>query len=687
MNAASTINVLIVTQQLPAGDMLINALRRAGYSIHAEAVQDEYSLRDRLSMRRWDFLCYFSNEEHIQPKALSRALTELQVDVCCLVIGSTDLPALLSANIPRARLVAGLDSLNIDQQASLLTRVVDQELQNLADRRDLRRTTAHLHELETRYQALLDSSSDAVAYLHEGLHIYANGAYLALLGLNIENIANKSLLDFVAQDSVAEVREFLQQHDKDSKQTCAFELTPPHRAPLRVSLECSAVQFNGESALQATIRPMLGNLPYQSTARDLLNRDLVTGLLNENGIVAEIEKAIAEAVHGDCHSVLTVLRLTGFDELMTLAGRSATNLFLVDIARSIEQLLPGHNQIGRIGPNLYAVLSLDAESFKPVENILHQLQQSMLKLAPAQADLAMEIGSCAVNELSLDGTSVIERAKHNLDYNTLANGGPESPQDESAQVLFERLEQAIDNDDFMLVFQPIVNLQEDGVERYEIRIRLRDKDNLIYPPSFLETANQAGLGEKIDQWVISKSLELLQNKEHPSLQLTVNLTHNSIVSPNFLPWLSEALHSSRISAEKLVLQVSELDIVSFTEQAKIFFHNLRELGIRLSITHFGCTLRPFEYLPGEDAKFVKLDRALLSDIEIDQEKREALSSTVKALQNHNIEVIAPMIDKIDLLPLLWQAGLNYVQGNSLQEPSDRMNYSFIQEEEITLSAF
>lgn len=688
MNNNSTINVLIIAQLLTDGDLLINALRRAGYSVNPEVVRDENFLRERIIAKRWDFICLFAHAEQISPERLGLTLRELDKDICCLVLGDIDLPTILQANIPQSRMVAGLETLDTSQQAHMLTRVVNQELENLEARRNLRTTSASLRELEGRYQSLLNSSNDAIAYLNNGLHAFANQPYAELLGSpKSAEIVNTSLLDFVDESDLEIVRSYLRKSRFKASESCTFQLKAPERAGLRVSLQCVPVEYDNEACLQATLRPVSGNAAHQQLAKDILNRDLVTGLLNEQGMTAEIDSMILDAVYSEAHAAVTVFELTGFDDLTALAGKTAANLLLADFARSAEQLLPANNRIGRVDVNRFAILNPEPKPAGQAEEFETKLKEAIAAVCPANVKIQIDSGSAAVNELSQDGANVLARASHNLRFRRTHPSTAPATQDETTMRMFNLLERAIANEEFVLAYQPIVNLKQDGVERYEIRVRLQDKDNLIYPPSFLELANQSGLGEKIDRVVIDKSLALLKDHEDSSLQLTVNLTHNSLVSPSFLPWLSERLHTSRASTDKLVLQISELDIMSFPEQISQFGNRLAELEIALSITHFGCTLSPFNYLPHYQVKYVKLDRSLLNDIEIDTDKRTVLANTVRTLHSSGILVIAPMIDTIELLPLLWQANLNFVQGNSLQEPSDRMNYSFLQEEEITLSSF
>lgn len=147
------------------------------------------------------------------------------------------------------------------------------------------------------------------------------------------------------------------------------------------------------------------------------------------------------------------------------------------------------------------------------------------------------------------------------------------------------------------------------------------------------------------------------------------------------------MQKESIAPDQISLQISELDILSAPMQVKQFCEQLKALGFILSITHFGLTTNANTVLPLEMASIVKLDRSLLDRIDTDLEQREKLNATVSSLHARGLLVIAPMIDKIDLLPYLWKANINFVQGNFLQEPSENMDFSFVQDEELTLDSF
>lgn len=693
MDQTPTINVLIVADLLRDGERLVTLLRKSGFSVHAEAVRDEDFLRGRLLLKSWDLLFMSAGNLRLSFERLQAVLQEMEMDLPCIGLGfdPTTQPSLekLADNV----FFSGATDLEDAQQCALLMHQVRHELNSLQVRRELRRSAAALRDLQQRYQLLLESSAEAIAYLHDGVHLYANPAYSALFGYaDAASLRSVAFLDLVQEQDVAAVQQFLRAVRQSPDARCVFHALTAGDAVTRLSMECALVTYGEERSIQIIVRPLTGNLDQQQRARAVQRKDLITDLLSRSSLIARIEEAIAAAIYDHEYSALLLFRLKGFEDFVALAGRSASNLLLADAARILGQTLPPQAVAGRSGEDEFAVLlpaARGADSARLLGSVRLALNEELRERQPAGAPISVAAGSAAVNDLSPAAEVILERARHNLTVGEAAKSSnvPAPEAYGTPEQMYERLGQALMNEDFVLVFQPVVSLKEDRVERYEIRIRLRDKDQLIYPPRFLELANQHGLGEKIDRWVTEKSLQLLQERDDPNLQLTITLTQNSISSTDFLPWLTQQLSAKRLSANRIVLQISELDIISAPERLTQFCNQLRELQIPLSITHFGCTLSPFQYLPNTGVNFVKLDKSLLDNIGTDPAQREKLKTIVDSLHARGLLVIAPMIDHIDVLPLLWDADVNFVQGNCLQEPSDKMDFSFVQDEEITLDSF
>lgn len=693
MDQNQVTNVLIAAELLADGEQLVNLLRKAGFSLHAEAVSDIPALRGRLQQRRWDLLLHLPGNASLQASQVCALLEDQALDIALVLIGDPCDASNSTFDSPLPCAVCTQGDLHNPLHAAQLVRSVRHELDALQSRRDLRRTQAQLKELQRRYELVLDSATDAIAYLHDGLHLHANRAWCTLFGVEgVEALNHQPFLDLVDDADVEAVRQTLRQARTGTPPPCLFTALTAGGSRTRLQLEAMAAVYDQQAALQIILSPATGNVAHARQLRLLRSQDLVTGLPNRAGLLTRIEAAIAQAIDVRGESALVLARLQGFEDFLTLVGRSAANYVLVDTASLLRQSTPADALVAHCGDGEFAILISGPDNATQTHALLAgaaALNAQLQAQLPGGADLRLSMGSTFINELTPSADLAVDRARHNLTVRENSSPAAVAPEDPygTPEQMYRRLEEAFAHEDFILVFQPVVSLKEDGLERYEVRIRLQDHGTLIYPPRFLELANQHGLGEQIDRWVCSKSLQLLHERQNPALKLTLNLTHNSVISEEFLPWLQQQMLARRIQAGQLILQLSELDVVSSPGHVARFCTQLRALDIPLSITHYGCTLHPGQYAALDDADFVKLDKSLLSGIGQDAGRRERLNITVKSLHARGLLVIAPMIDQIELLPLLWQASVNFVQGNCLQEPSARMDFSFVQDEEITLNSF
>ncbi len=124
----------------------------------------------------------------------------------------------------------------------------------------------------------------------------------------------------------------------------------------------------------------------------------------------------------------------------------------------------------------------------------------------------------------------------------------------------------------------------------------------------------------------------------------------------------------------MIFQISEIDVLIAQHHLNYFCQHLSQLRISLSIKHFGCTTEPFRYLPLLSAQYVKLDVSLFQQLYEDRQKQTELKKMVAKLHQHNIQVVAGGVESMATMPLLWQAQLNFVQGNRIGKPASSLDF-------------
>jgi multidomain signaling protein FimX len=365
-------------------------------------------------------------------------------------------------------------------------------------------------------------------------------------------------------------------------------------------------------------------------------------------------------------------------------GKTDMHVLMRNIATVLADKCPPRTVLARLDAGDFIILvpDADSESCQALISQLENLQSTLQSLIPSGLTLTFNLGAAIITDEAPDAETIMIRARQ---HQTLKRHQNQDKNSQSASgATLELLRQALHDDTLLLVYQPTVSLKADNREFYEIRIRLPMADRMCYPEEFLGLANQYGYGERIDRYVITHALRILNHYANDDLRLIINLTANSILSQTLLLWLTQELQRQKQSPRQLILQISELDIMSTPDSAKKLCQQIRDLGFELSLTHFGCSLDPFRMLGLIQVDYVKLDKSLLQSVDIGADSRELLHQIVDQLHSQGVRVIAPMIEDIELLPLLWQANINFVQGNCLQQPSEQLEFGMFQEEEITM---
>jgi EAL domain-containing protein (putative c-di-GMP-specific phosphodiesterase class I) len=299
------------------------------------------------------------------------------------------------------------------------------------------------------------------------------------------------------------------------------------------------------------------------------------------------------------------------------------------------------------------------------------------ELDPDDGSTAADVLEAALNTAFAAAQKASEAGGNRTDVLT-KEIAREEPDSEAGQIL-ARINEAIDNQRFLLLFQPIISLRGDSDEHYEVFLRMLDTDGRhIAPNEFLRTAIEHGVAAKIDRWVILQSIKMLsthRSKGH-NTRLTINLTANSVADPEFLQWLGVAIKAARLPSDAVIFQITERDAADQVRQTREFVEGLKTMHCRASLSRFGLVEDPMEVLKHIPVDFVKLDGSHIERLMDDPELKGELTGLIRELQSSGKLTIIPMVESAGVLSALWQAGANYIQGHYLQEPTTEMDFDF-----------
>jgi len=682
-----TIRLLILEDSQNEAERLVSLFRNAGQATRVHRLTSSDDLAEALK-QTWDLLINAPQSENLDPSEAISAIRRQAKDIPILQLtAGNDAEA-----ITEALMLGAQDALPQGEDEWLLL-AANRELANLEERRARRSAEVALREAEKRCQLLLDSSVDAIAYVHDGMHIYANRAYLELFGYeDVEDLEGMPMIDLISGTDQSRFKTFLKNYQyMEGSAELACGGVRADGDTLKTRMHFSPAAYDGEPCIQVVIRAENDSAELQKL-REISSQDPVTGLLNRNSFLEVIDAAVERAINAGQPASLAYIRVDRFAALQADIGLTDSDQLLNQLATLLRGHFPGEAQLARFADDVFAVLQpgvIPQQAEPELRKLLTKVEGQLLDVGGRTVQTTLSIGVAGLDEKTAKAQGAIERAHRCADE--LSDGNAlklYNPADELAAAanrgdIVAMLKQALESNSFRLLFQPIISLRGDSFEHYEVLLRLLDPQGVEVPPNeFLSTAADAGLAAKIDRWVILNSIKLLAEhraKGHRT-RLFLHLSAASIQDPSLLPWLGVVLKASRLPGDSLAFEFGEADAVAYLKPAKALAQGLNGLGCRTALAQFGCVLNPFNTLKHLDAEFIKVDGSYTQDL-TRQENQEALKALLAELHEQQKQSIVPFVESATVLATLWQAGVSYIQGHYLQGPSQSMDYDFASDEE------
>lgn len=678
-----TIRLLLLEDSQNEAERLISLFRNAGHATRLHRVTSEEDLTQALQ-QSWDLFMVAPESDNLDPMLALNLVKRSGKDIAIVQILPEADPELFTEALE----LGAHDAVPQGEDQRLLL-VGRRELENLYQRRALRAAQVSLREIEKRCQLLLDSSVDAIAYVHEGMHVYANRSYLALFGYDDgEELEGMPMTDLISASDQAAFKDYLKtyQHQGSASEFSCQGLRADGSA-LNMRIQCSEAQYDGEPCIQTIIRVDNDNAELEEKLRELSSQDLITGLYNRNHFIELLDQATERAVNAGQAAALAYIRLDRYPTLQVELGITGIDLLLADIAALLQKHLPETTELARFGDDVFCALlplHTQEQASEPLQKLLKAIELHLFEINGRTVQITLSIGLAGVNDTTSNAQLVLNRASVCAEQISGGNGLKLFCQQDELAAAASRgdisamLKKAMDNNEFRLLFQPIISLRGADSEFYEVLLRLTNEQGVeISPRELVQSALEAGLAGKMDRWVIGQSIKqlLAQRTEGHNTCLFINVTQASLQDPELLPWLNTALKSARLPADALVLQIAENDAVTYLKPAKAFTQGLAQLHCKVSLSHFGTVLNPMNTLKHLQVDFVKVDAVFAQNLS-SQDSQEVLKALLEELHQQGKQTLVPRVENAATLSVLWQVGADLIQGHYLQAPTPEMNYDF-----------
>lgn len=679
-------------------------LRNSGKSVRAQQVPSVEGFEKLLGDQAWDLLLAHEGAKSCDPKAALRIIKKLDKDIPCLFLTEAD-PDMFNMSLIDGLKSGARDVIVLDDDQHLLM-AMSREIGNLQERRDRRIADRKLRESEKRCQQLLDNSKDAIAYVEDGMFLYANASFAERFGYNdTDDILAMPVIDVISSKDQASYKSFMKTFKmNDSSETSELILSgvKADGGEFNISIEVSHAIFENEPCAQLLVAAKMGidSAELEAELKKASSLDALTGLYNRVHFSNLVNKAVTDACENDKYSSLHIFSVDRFDDLRSSIGMTGRDSLLADLANFIKSQAAGSSCIGRISDDEFAILTtgIDQEGqLQFARSIVKATAEHIFQTAGKTTQITLSVGICPITEKIATADQVFERAHIACDEvrstgkNNTGNDAKiyepkisDANQGQDDNLIAELIELAIDKDALNLKFQPIISLRGEPTEYYETILTIPPDESGKSIPADSITATLAkneALSARLDRWITSHAIGKLNEslKLNKKTQLFLSLSCATLKSDSFVKWVQEQYKASNTPSTAIIFQYTEVDATNYLTHAKAFTDAAGQIGASTCLANFGCSLDPFKTFSHLNTTFIKVDNSFSSDIQKKGESPDHLKELLNKINELGKQSVVPAVENATLLATLWQAGAHFIQGSYVQAPSEKLDFAFNEE--------
>jgi len=436
--------------------------------------------------------------------------------------------------------------------------------------------------------------------------------------------------------------------------------------------------------------------PTQSSNK----KDLLTNLYTQQFFTAGSEK-IFKKIPPDSHTEHGALfiKLDRLDAIREQLGIAAGDIIIAEIANCIRDYIPVSYPVARFDDHHFAVL-IQKTTLKKIESAANAICKKVAEHTIDVAGVEVPTITCSVGiALTCDSVKqanqLISKAQMAAKAASVTGGNqshlfdPENDEQyglaieqQLEQQWQKRIHAALKENRFKLLYQPVVSLQSNTAENYELLLRMLDENHKeVMPAEFMPIAAQVGLMPTIDRWVTHHAITELSDRRRGGKDTSffIKLDHTTLSDAGFHSWLGEQLRKHQMPADALVFEISEQSDLKAPHEVTQFMNRLKALRCRCALDHFGSNDTSIDRLQRLPLDFIKIDRSLIERINTEPKVQAKIKQLVNSAHANEQKAIAEFVQDAKTLSALWSCRIDYIQGYFLQRPDGTMDYDFTEE--------
>lgn len=381
--------------------------------------------------------------------------------------------------------------------------------------------------------------------------------------------------------------------------------------------------------------------------------------------------------------IVVFLDIDRFQIINKSLGHFAGDRVLIEITKRLRKMLGEQAQIARVGGDEFAVLFYNSSQaeVKAALDEMRTVLSSPMMLGKHRLSISASVGMAITQpcygqtpeELLRDAHTAMYRAKalKEAQYQVFSN---DMREEAVARLDLESdLLKALEDQEFSLFYQPIVQLETGRIAGFEALIRWnQEKRGLISPNDFIPVVEETGMIIPLGEWILMTACHQIKvwNQQFPStaLKMNINLSRRQFDQSDLVPKIKDILVDLGMPGQCLQLEITESMIMRDVQASHRLMSELKALGIQLAIDDFGTGYSSLSYLHRFPTDTLKIDRSFVSGMEKSSEDQNIVETIISLGQKLGMQLVAEGIDSADQVHLLRSAGCHFGQGYYFSRP-------------------
>ncbi len=678
MNGRQSISIAVLTENQDDVEMINSALRDAGHAAHCHWIASPTRLADTLAAELVELLVLncdrYADSIRQVVKQKDRYNPEIPVIAMQERAEEADIEAAMRSG------ACDLVSMGLKNR---LQSVVTRELRALRVERALNSTIQSATEYKKHLKHHMASSASSYALVQEGIFNEVNDAWLRQFKIaSKDELIGLPIMDYFEKESRAALKGALVatvagKWQKDEKLVVKAHIDSGEAEDLH--LEFRRIDLDDGPSVQIRIAPQL-KVAEEPTklVHDALKRDPTMLFFHRAQFLERIAKRLKRKPASGTHCLVYV-KPDNFGEIRKKVGIIQSEEILAQFAEVVRKRMHPRDVAGRFeGTSIMVLLERGSARDAQVwgKQLIDHLAKVTFEVGDTSTQMTCTVGACGANEVFSNLEQFVAATVRAYELGKEAGGNAsflseaadeDTKQREFDAIWVKHLKAALMDNRFRLAQLPIAGLRSDSIQMYDLLVRMIDEqNNSVLPSEFIPAAERNNMMKNIDRWMLTAAMDFCSANEAD--RVFVRLSKQSITDPTTAAWVQQKLDESGFDCSRLVVQIPERDAAKHIKHTVELVKHMRKLGIGFALEHYGVDQARFQILDLLKPDYIKIDGELMHTLMTDESMQSAVGRIVKAAQARKIKTIAERVENANAMAVLFQLGLDFMQGHYVHEP-------------------